>query len=260
VDHVPNRYKSVQSEKDAGTDSDLNARMKDMRHRSATTQSFRGRQSGFSLLELLIVVVVMIVVTVAALPNIANTLQIIRLRTSAQDVAGLLQRARIQAVKDNRFYSVLFTNGGQSACIDLNWNQQCDAGEPMVQLARNVTFVTDGSGAADAVIACGPVGYSTCPAGFTGLNYSPQAATVLPSYNARGLPCVGTPASPPPDWSANAQCWQFDHNIPPNYPPVGFLHELRYTGSNGNTYAAISITPSGLITVWLNSGTSWAQE
>jgi hypothetical protein len=127
----------------------------------------------------------------------------------------------------------------------------------MVQLAGSVSLA--GAGApSDAAIACGPIGYSTCPAGFTGLNYSPQLASTFPSYNARGLPCVGNPVSPPPDWSANAQCKGFDASSPPN--AVGFLYELQYTGGSGNTYAAISVTPSGLVSVWLYSGSTWAQE
>ena len=216
------------------------------------------RQSGFSLLELLICLAVMMVVTVAAFPTITKNLQVIRLRSSAQDFASLLQRDRIQAVKDNRYYSLGFANGGQQACIDLNWNQQCDVGEPVIVLASNVSFVTDGSGPSMDMIACGPQGNVTCTAGFTGLNYIQQVPTVLPSYNARGLPCVGNPTTPPPDWSQNAKCTEFD-STQANLP-VGFLYQLRYTGSSGNSYAAVAVTPSGLVSVWTYSGNTWGQQ
>jgi type II secretory pathway pseudopilin PulG len=216
-------------------------------------------ETGFSLLELLIVLAVMMVVTVAAFPTISKNLQIIRLRSSAEDFATLLQRDRIQAVKDNRYYTVHFTNASQQACIDLNWNQSCDAGEPVIFLASNVTFVTDGSGPSMDMIACGPVGNVTCSAGFTGLNFTQQVATVLPSYNARGLPCVGNPPNPPPNWSANATCTEFDNSVNPPRP-VGFLYELRYSGASASTYAAVAVTPAGLVSVWLYNGSSWQQE
>lgn len=217
------------------------------------------RRSGFSLLELLIVLVVMMVITVAAFPTINKNLQVIRLRSSAEDFASLLQRDRIQAVKDNRYYTVYFTNGASQACMDLDWSHSCGAGEPVIVLSSNVSFVTDGSGPSMDMIACGTAGNVNCSAGFTGLNYTQQVPTVLPSYNARGLPCVGNPSNPPPSWAANATCTEFDMTVNPR-KPVGFLYELRYTGTNGNTYAAVAITPAGLVSVWLYNGTSWQQE
>ncbi len=81
------------------------------------------RKRGFSLLELLICMVVMMVVTVAAFPTLSKNLQIYRLQGSAQDVASLLQRTRILAVKGNTTYSIAtatLTNGIQEFCIDTN--------------------------------------------------------------------------------------------------------------------------------------------
>ncbi len=215
--------------------------------------------SGFSLLELLICLAVMMVVTVAAFPTISKTLGVIKLQSSAQDVAGLLQRARIRAVKSNSFYSVIIANvptGGQQACIDLNYNGQCDVTEPLVQLSSNVSLVTDGSGPSTAQITCGNVGTGACPANFTGLNYVPQPVTVLDSYNARGLPCVGNPATTEPNPAGSPQCNEFDATN----APVGFRYKFQYAGSNGNTYAAVTVTPSGLVSVWLYSGTTWGQQ
>lgn len=216
------------------------------------------RQHGFTLLELLIVLVVMMVVTVAAFPTISKNLQVIRLQNSAQNVASILQRTRILAVRNNSFYSVVFNtaaNNGQEACLDTNYDGSCGAGEPVVQLSSNVSLVTNGTGPSTAQITCGPL-TTPCPAGFTGLNYFAQPSTVLDSYNARGLPCVGNPATTQPNPTTNQVCNEFDAAS----KPVGFLYLLQYTGSNGNTYAAVTVTPSGLVTVWLNSGTSWSQQ
>lgn len=227
-------------------------------------QKRRARRSGFSLLELLIVMVVMMVVAVAAFPIISKNLQIIRLQSSAQDVASVLQRTRIQAVKANGFYSVVFTtfsNGGQEACIDLDYSGGCTSGEPTIVLASNVTLITNGSGPSTAQITCGAL-TTSCPTGFTGLNYVAQGATVPASYNARGLPCVGNPATtqPTPSGSSGTNvCNEWDSSVSPSRP-VGFLYLLRYAGSNSNTYAAVSVTPAGLVTVWLYNGSSWAQQ
>lgn len=214
------------------------------------------RQNGFSLLELLICLVVMMVVTVASFPTISKNLQIIRLQSSAQDVASLMQRARILAVKNNTTYSILFpaaVNGFQEACIDTNWNGQCDLTEPNVALARNVSLVTDGSGAAITQITCGPL-TTTCPTGFTGLNFQPQGATAIVSYNDRGLPCVGpTPTSEPIPTAS--RCDEL-----PAGNPVGFVLEFQYSGSTAKTYAALSLTPTGLVGEWQYGGSYWGQQ
>jgi Tfp pilus assembly protein FimT len=65
-------------------------------------RSVRGiRTSGFSLLELLIVVFVVMVVAGIAIPNILSAVANVRLRASAGDLAGLMQDARILALRDS---------------------------------------------------------------------------------------------------------------------------------------------------------------
>jgi prepilin-type N-terminal cleavage/methylation domain-containing protein len=211
---------------------------------------------GFSLLELLICLAVMMVVTVAALPSITKNIGVIRLQSSAQDVATLAERARILAVKNNTTYSILFpppANGVQTACVDVNGDGQCNAGEPMVAMAKYVSLVTDGSGPATAQIVCGPnPAVTPCPAGFTGLNYPPQGPLAIVSYNDRGLPCVGpNPTNEP----IGTRC---DELAAGN--PVGFLYKFVYAGGNSPTYAAITITPTGLVSEWLFGGANWGEQ
>lgn len=218
------------------------------------------RQPGFSLLELLICMAVMMVVTVAAFPTISKNLQIYRLQSSAQEVATLLQRTRILAVKSNTTYSIatVTTSAGiQEFCIDSNSppDGTCQANEPLVALATNVSLVTDGSGPSTSQITCGSVGPTTCPSGVTGLNYQPQGVTAWVSYNDRGLPCVGSPSTTEPNGTA---C---NENVvsASSSTPVGFLYEFQYASSSGKSYAAVSVTPAGLVTVWLYSGSTWGQ-
>jgi type II secretory pathway pseudopilin PulG len=214
-------------------------------------------KQGFSLLELLICMAVMMVVTVAAIPTISRTLQVVKLQSSAQDFATLLQRARILAVKNNTTYSIVVpgvANGIQIACIDSISppNGACDATEPMVALSGNVSLVTDGSGPSTNQITCGPL-TTACPAGFTGLNFAPQAANAFASYNDRGLPCVGNPATTEPSGTI---CNERD----PTLKPVGFLFVFQYAGANARSYSAVTVTPSGLVSEWSYNGSSWGQQ
>ena len=213
---------------------------------------------GFSLLELLICLTVMMVVTVAAFPTISKTVGVIRLQSSAQDVASLAERARILAVRNNTTYSIVFaTIGGvQVACIDLNYDGTCSTQEPMVAMAKYVALVTDGSGPSPNQITCGPVGWVNCPGGFTGLNYQQQVPTAFVSYNDRGLPCIGAAATTEPIPTAS-RC---DQLVGGNGQAVGFLYKFVYFGANTPTYAAIAITPTGLVSEWLYSGTSWGEQ
>ena len=217
-------------------------------------------QSGFSLMELLICMAVMMVVTVAAIPTISRTLQAVKLQSSAQDFATLLQRTRILAVKNNTSYSIVVpapVNGMQIACIDSISppNGACDATEPMVALSGNVSLVTDGSGPSTNQITCGAVGTGTCPANFTGLNYQPQPVNAFTSYNNRGLPCVGNPVTTEPNPSL-AACKERD----PGGNAVGFVFLFQYAGATARSYAAVTVTPSGLVSEWSYNGASWGQQ
>jgi hypothetical protein len=120
-------------------------------------------------------------------------------------------------------------------------------------LAKYVFLVTDGSGPATNQIVCGPnPAVTPCPAGFTGLNYPPQGPTAIVSYNDRGLPCVGpNPTNEP----IGTRCDEL-----PGGNPVGFLYKFVYAGGNSPTYAAITITPTGLVSEWLFSGANWGEQ
>lgn len=192
---------------------------------------------GFTLLEVVVVTSLMLVAAALVVPNLTRAAQTIRLRGSAQSMAYLFQQARSQSVKNNRAYPMILSvatgnSHTRQACVDLNGNGRCDSGEPSIELSSDVTVVSNGP--STATITCGSVGTGTCPTGVTGLNYQPQPQNTLPSFNARGLPCVGAPV-----------CSNFD----PNQLPVGFLYEMQYS-NNRNLYAAVSVTPAGRVNVW----------
>lgn len=59
-------------------------------------------QSGFSLIELIIVLLVIAILVTIALPSVQRTLQLYRLETGASFIAQRLTEARLAAIKRNR--------------------------------------------------------------------------------------------------------------------------------------------------------------
>jgi general secretion pathway protein H len=58
----------------------------------------RGRAQGFTLLELVVVLAILAVATALVLPSIGRGSETLRLRTEAGRVAGLLRKARLEAI------------------------------------------------------------------------------------------------------------------------------------------------------------------
>jgi len=74
----------------------------------------RKRQSGFTLIEMMIVIAVFAIVASIAIPNFMSLLPGIRLNGAARQVMGDLMAARMKAVKLNQRTKVFFdTNGYQ---------------------------------------------------------------------------------------------------------------------------------------------------
>jgi prepilin-type N-terminal cleavage/methylation domain-containing protein len=198
---------------------------------SRTARTY-GRCRGFSLLEMIIVMAIMMVVAALATPSIVDVVANMRLRAGMSSLSGLLQNARMTAVKTNRIKSVKFAvlANGPVACIkDVGVASGCGSGDPMVQLGAPVTKVgtPSGSGAPTAL-------------GSAALSFSPDA-TNPPSFNPNGLPCVYSASSP-------GSC-----------PATGFVFyftDVRPLGKNG--WAAVTISPAGRVKTWYWNGTAWA--
>ena len=211
----------------------------------------RNRHSGFSLVELLVVIAIIMVVAAIATPSIVNGINGIRLRSAASEMTGIMQQARQMAVRSNKYYTVKPTvlPGGRGAYVDLNYNDTFDGGapapEPMFQLTRGVAIVA--AGAPNTANLLGQ-----CCATF-----APQNSAVLPSFNSRGLPCVG-PASPTPPGGVggipNSLCNVRDAKG----GTVGFVYYLSQARPFGAVgWAAVSVTPAGRIRVWTYDGANW---
>src|SRR5579884_3356385 len=97
----------------------------------------RSRQSGFTLMEVLVVASISVVVAGAAVMKLDTAVKSVKLRSSVGEVAGLCQMARIQAVKDNKFYQIILpssTASQQTAFVDVDGNGTASPTEPLIQL------------------------------------------------------------------------------------------------------------------------------
>src|SRR5258707_267592 len=145
--------------------------------------AMRTHESGFSMVELMIVSVVMVVIAGLAVPNIFRTFQNYQLDAAGHSVASLLQQARMQAVKTNLPAYANFANAtsGNMAFVSTDNSTTYAAGEPDVQLSPAVSFQTapPDHGQLDAYIN----------------NAAPVVGLSI-GFNARGLPCAESGGNP----------------------------------------------------------------
>ena len=200
----------------------------------------RRRAAGFSLLELLIVIAIIMVVAAIATPTVMNAIYNVRLRSAASSISGVMQSARMQAIKTNKYCSVRGITAptvvNQATAVWADWigagaaygsgNDAFDSGETIEQLPAGV--VPDASGANPAFNGVALIG----------ANFVPLPKTVVPTFNSRGLPCL----------MIGALC----NNINPlNGQNVNFLYFLRLNTPVGVQWAAISVTSAGRVKTWI---------
>lgn len=76
------------------------------------------KKNGFSLFELLVVVAIIAVVSAIVTPQIIGWRNSAKLRGTVDNLKGDLEMAKIQAVKENSFVSVLFDPDGYRVFVD----------------------------------------------------------------------------------------------------------------------------------------------
>src|SRR5438445_10590523 len=77
----------------------------------------RKTQSGFSLIELLIVVAIAMILMAMTAPLVVGTLNTYYLRQAGTEYANMLQTARMRAVQDDQYYDVTEKYGSQAAGV-----------------------------------------------------------------------------------------------------------------------------------------------
>jgi len=90
----------------------------------------RKRESGFTLIEMMIVIAVLAIMAAIAIPNFMSLLPGMRLNGAARQVMGDLMAARMKAVKLNKKTKVFFDNDHQyRICDDADNSGKVDDGE-----------------------------------------------------------------------------------------------------------------------------------
>lgn len=184
----------------------------------------RVHESGFSMVELMIVCVVMVVIAGLAVPNIFRTYRNYQLDAAGHSVASLLQQARMQAVKTNLPAYANFANAasGNIAFVSADNSTTYVAGEPDIQLSNAVSFQTAPPDHAqlDAYLSGGATGMA------------PQVAVSI-GFNARGLPCSESTGGNPAVCALPAGA-------------SGFEWFMQSAGG----WEAVTVTPAGRIKTW----------
>jgi Tfp pilus assembly protein FimT len=188
----------------------------------------RRLSAGFSLLELSIVVVIMMVIGVIALPNMVTVVSNARLRGGATNLSGLMQNARMVAIKENKTKEVRFTTLTNGAVAYVKNASDTSTtllqSDPQVQLGTPLTKVVPplGTGA--------PPELTSTDLGFTAL-------TTYTSFTPSGLPCS----------YSGGNCT--------NAGFVFYFRDRRPLGASG--WAAVSVSPAGRLKRWFWNGSVW---
>jgi Tfp pilus assembly protein FimT len=179
--------------------------------------------AGFSLLEMVIVIGIILVVTAMAIPKLMTTIADVRLRGAVNSASGIIQQARMLAIKDNVLHKVKYSNatGSGFVYVDTNDDDAIQSTEPQVQMGSTILALS----APTSVPALSS----------TDLGYTPVVVTSI-MFNPRGIPC-----------SASSTCGS---------GMVIYFTDNRNMGSPG--WAAVSVAPAGRVKTWMWAGARWS--
>lgn len=199
-------------------------------------------QSGFSMIELMVVMLVMLIVAGYAVPNILTFIHMARLRGSASDYASVLQAGRIRSVQDNKFYSTYIIAGPpQQAYVDVqaNGGTSVDAGDPSIVISDEVAPIAEG-GAPDTTNLKGQF----LPSGATAPNDGSAAPVV---FSPRGLPCTSATATIT-GGTAGTVCLG-----------AGTSFWAFFQDTITSNWEAVTVSPAGRIQKWQHAGSGWSK-
>ena len=206
-----------------------------------TKATMKKRQSGFSMIEILVVMGIGMILIAMAVPLVSTTLNMYRLRGAGGDYANLLQTARMRAVSNDRYYPVYALPGTKAASLN-SFNAFVDmngtgvyANAPLADpaVAFNVRIVIPTAAAPN------PTNLYTqflpgILAGAVAINPNPLWG---PTFGARGLPCQATLPS-------GGTC---SYTTPAGLP-IAF--ETFMQNIQTGIWEAVTVNPSGRVRQW----------
>lgn len=201
----------------------------------------RAATRGFSLLEMIIVIAILMIVGAITAEFVQRAAETMRLEETAINYSNLLQQARLRAVRDDKFYTVLTaaTASGNIAFIDIAGTGIYAVGDPVMPFSSGVTPEPFGSGPALANLEAQFLPNS--PGSVQTVNTTAQG----PSFGPRGLPCT-------PTGGANGTC---------PYLSVGGTLTSYITfmeNVQSQKWEAVTVTPAGRIRQWQYDGAAWS--
>ena len=123
----------------------------------------RKRETGFTLMEILITIALISLISVFAIPGIMSWMPDYRLKKAIGDMRSDFQRARLAAIRERATCAVEFngkdTASGYTVYVDTNDNETADAGEKVLTAVDwtadyggdvkfdNITFTDNGTNA-----------------------------------------------------------------------------------------------------------------
>lgn len=198
---------------------------------------------GFSLLELIIGISILMIVAAIAAEFVQKAAQTMRLQESAINYSNLLQQARLRAVHDDKYYTVLTATGGPEgdmAFVDIAGSGTYVLGEPMMVFSAGVRPMTFGSGPALADLE------SRFLPNDPGSVMTVNTTALGPSFGPRGLPCTPTAGGP-----AGTCPYLTAAGVPTSY--ITFLQNAQ-----DQNWEAVTVTPAGRIRQWRYDGNTWS--
>lgn len=210
------------------------------------------KQGGFSLVELSVVVIITLIVSAWAVPSALTSIRMAHLRGAASDYAGLLEQARIYAIRDNRYYStyILSPAGNDQvaqAYVDLpqgsppakNGGTGVQVGDPVITIGSDVVVEAVGSAPATSNLESQLLP-ATTPVTPT------DASVTAPTFGPRGLPCTPLALT----GGGGTVC---DNSG----GPTAYWTFLQNTKTS--SWQAVTITPAGRIQKWFYTGSTWSK-
>jgi Tfp pilus assembly protein FimT len=207
------------------------------RMRTLKTSHWGKRQAGFTILEITVALAIMMIVAGIAIPNLIQAWSDMELRSTASQVADLMQQARMRAAKNNATYPVRYqvSNGVQQVYIDLNnnsaWDNVAPNPEPIIDLPRQITLT-----------AAAPNGTGGQPSAYVftadTTSGTPYSNTTILAFSPRGLPC--------------------NYGSPPTCTTPSSTYFVYYfQDARPNGWAAVLVTKAGRTKTLTWNGSGW---
>ena len=103
------------------------------------------KQSGFSLIEVMVVLAILAIVAGASAPNLQRWMRNYRLKSAVMDLHSNMQLAKLNAVKENRQWKIQFNASGTYTLIQCLTNTStCETGtlNTHYRVSKTVSFET----------------------------------------------------------------------------------------------------------------------